>query len=243
MHSLFLASVEITAFFAVALIMVLTMFRPSREAKRVFELTHAGFVPDRKLKKQALQKGLSLLHILRTQLGLRENERLRQRLIAAGRNDPGNVDLYFGIQLMGPLAAVLIGSFIRENMAMWMMGLALLAYLCPDLILGEMIRHRREKIRLGMPDAIDLLVICVEAGLGLDQALQRAGEELALSHPVIAEEFNQINLEQRAGKARLEAWASMAARTKLDIIKSFTGMLTQTDRFGTPIVRALVTFS
>src|SRR5262249_19552005 len=93
------------------------------------------------------------------------------------------------------------------------------------------------------PDAIDLLVICVEAGLGIDQALLRSGQELALSHPPIAEEFNQINLEQRAGKERIEAWRSMAERTKLDVIKAFSGMLAQTDRFGTPIARALITFS
>ena len=94
-----------------------------------------------------------------------------------------------------------------------------------------------------MPDAIDLLVICVEAGLGLDQALLRSGQELALSHPPIAEEFTQINLEQRAGKARLDAWRSMGDRTKLDVIRAFTNMLAQTDRFGTPISKALTNFS
>ena len=243
MRALLLTSVELTAFSAVALIMVLTMLRPSREARRVFELTRIMWVPDRPSKKAVLHRGLTLLHMMRKRLGLRENEKLRQRLIAAGHNDPGKVDLYFGFQLLGPLAAVLIASFIRDNMITWMIGLALTTYFLPDIIVGEMIRRRREKIRLGLPDAIDLLVVCVEAGLGLDQALQRAAQELAVSHPVISEELMQINMEQRAGKARLEAWASMAERTKLDIVKSFTAMLEQTDRFGTPIVRALTTFS
>jgi len=243
MHVLLLTSVELTAFSAVALIMVVTMLRPSREARRVFQLSRIMWVPDRPAKRAVLHKGLSLLHVMRTRLGLRENEKLRQRLIAAGHNDPGNIDLYFGLQLLGPLAAVLVASFIRDNMVAWMIGLALGAYFLPDMVLTEMIRRRREKIRLGLPDAIDLLVVCVEAGLGLDQALQRTAQELAISHAVISEEFTQINLEQRAGKARLEAWTSMAERTKLDIVRSFTSMLEQTDRFGTPIVRALTTFS
>ncbi len=88
-----------------------------------------------------------------------------------------------------------------------------------------------------------MLVICVDAGLGLDQALQRVGGQLSHSHPEINEEFTQINLEQRAGKPRLEAWHSLYERTKIEEFKSFVNMLTQTDRFGTPILKALIQFS
>ena len=124
-----------------------------------------------------------------------------------------------------------------------MILLPTVAYLLPDLCLTEMTRRRREAIRLGMPDAIDLMVICVEAGLGLDQALLRAGQELAISHPAVSEEFMTINIEQRAGKARLDAWGGMAERTRLDIVKGFVSMLGQTDRFGTPVAKALSVFS
>ena len=79
----------------------------------------------------------------------------------------------------------------------------------------------REKIRKGMPDALDLLVICVEAGLGLDQAMLRVGQELAISHPDIHREFMQINLEQLAGKPRLEAWKSAAERTEIQEFSAF----------------------
>ena len=86
-------------------------------------------------------------------------------------------------------------------------------------------------------------MICVEAGLGLDQALNRVGSELAIRHKAISEEIAQINAEQRAGKPRIEAWRSMAQRTKLEETEAFVAMLWQSERFGTPIVRALATFA
>ncbi|MGB8886006.1 MAG: type II secretion system F family protein [Candidatus Korobacteraceae bacterium] len=243
MHPLLQISIVVTAFFANALVIILFMLRPSRQAKRVFDLTRDRVTYIEEPKKSAMQNLSSIFRLLRTKLGLRDNQKLRERFVAAGLRSPSDADFYFGIRLLGPLAALVGASFIPTNTAFWMIGGAALAFLAPDIVLTEIIRHRREKIRLGMPDAIDLLVICVEAGLGLDQALLRSGQELALSHPPIAEEFTQINLEQRAGKGRIEAWRSMGDRTKLDVIKAFTGMLAQTDRFGTPIAKALITFS
>jgi tight adherence protein C len=87
------------------------------------------------------------------------------------------------------------------------------------------------------------MVICVGAGLGLDQALLRISHELMMSYPDIAEEFTQVNLEQRAGRPRLEAWKSLAERSQIEEFTSFVSMLTQTDRFGTPIISALSRFS
>ena len=98
-------------------------------------------------------------------------------------------------------------------------------------------------MRLGLPDALDLMVVCVDAGLGLDQALLRTGQELGASHPVIAEEFLLINLEQRAGKPRINAWRDMSDRTQLETVRGFATMLAQSDRFGTPISGALSTFA
>jgi tight adherence protein C len=243
MHPLLQVSIVATAFFGNALVIVLFMLRPSRQAKRIFDLAQDRAIYIEEPKESGLQGLLHAIRFLRTQLGLHDNAKLKERFNAAGLRSPGQADLYFGIRLLGPLAAVIGGSFISDNMVFWTIGLAVVAFLAPDFVLTEMIRHRREKIRLGMADAIDLLVICVEAGLGLDQALLRSGQELALSHPSIAEEFTQINLEQRAGKGRIEAWRSMAERTTLDVIKGFTSMLAQTDRFGTPISKALTTFS
>jgi tight adherence protein C len=124
-----------------------------------------------------------------------------------------------------------------------MFAAGLLGYLIPDMWLTGRTTRRRNRIRRSLPDAIDLMVICVDAGLGLDQALLRVGVELAVSHPEINEEFTQVNLEQRAGRPRLEAWQALADRTKIEEFSAFVNMLTQTDRFGTPIIRALSRFS
>jgi tight adherence protein C len=113
----------------------------------------------------------------------------------------------------------------------------------PSFWLDGRKKKRQTNFRRSLPDALDLLVICVEAGLGLDQAMLRVGQELAISHPDIQQEFMQVNLEQLAGKPRLEAWKSAAERTKIAEFALFVSMLTQADRFGTPIVRALSRFA
>jgi tight adherence protein C len=125
----------------------------------------------------------------------------------------------------------------------WMIALPAVAYLLPEMTLNRLIKRRRERVRRSIPDTIDLLVICVDAGLGIDQALLRVSLELGVSHPQITEELLQINREQRAGKTRLQAWADMAARSELPDIDAFSNMLLQTERFGTPIARALSSFA
>ena len=242
MHLLFQIGMVATAFFANALLIVVFMLRPSRAARRIFDLTRHGGLAIEEARKSPMQILLEAMKGLRTRIGLRDSPKMQERFIAAGWRS-GQADMYFAIRMLAPLAGIIIATFIPSNTGFWMIAFAGVGYMAPDIVLTEIIRGRREKIRLGMPDAIDLLVICVDAGLGLDQALLRSGQELALSHAEIAEEFNQINLEQRAGKARLEAWRSMAERTKLDVLRNFCGMLAQTDRFGTPIARALTAFS
>jgi tight adherence protein C len=191
----------------------------------------------------ALRALLAIARFIRTRLGFAEDEKLKQKLFAAGLRDSSAIDTYFGIRLLGPVAAVLAGTFIRSNTFLWIAVLMAAAYLAPDTWVSYRARKRRENIRRGLPDALDLMVVCVDAGLGIDQALLRSGQELVLSQPEISEEFTQINFEQRAGKPRIEAWQSMADRTKVDIVKSFVHMLSQTDRFGTPLVRALRVFA
>jgi len=105
------------------------------------------------------------------------------------------------------------------------------------------IKKRCERIRLSLPDGLDFLAICLEAGLGLDQGIVRLGQELRVSHPALAEELLQINFEQRAGVPRITAWKSFADRVDLEMVRSFVAMLIQTDRFGTPISKSLGAFS
>ena len=123
------------------------------------------------------------------------------------------------------------------------MILAAVGFLWPDFWLTGAVARRRERIRLALPDALDLLVICMEAGIGMDQALIRIGEELRLVHKDLSEELSFIRLEQRAGKPRIEAWRNMAERTGLEIFRSFVSMLVQTERFGTPLSKSLGHFA
>jgi tight adherence protein C len=102
-----------------------------------------------------------------------------------------------------------------------------------------MIKDRQNRIRLGLPDALDLTVICVEAGLALDQALNRVGQDLHHAHPDLSDEFHLVNLEMRAGKPRAEALRNLVERTGVDDIRSLVGTLIQTDRFGTSVAQAL----
>jgi tight adherence protein C len=101
------------------------------------------------------------------------------------------------------------------------------------------VQERQRRIRLGLPDALDLTVICVEAGLALDQAMMRVGEDLRHSHPELSSEFHLFNLETRAGKPRVEALRNLAARTGVDDIRALVATLVQTDRFGTSVAQAL----
>ena len=107
------------------------------------------------------------------------------------------------------------------------------------MALARLAKKRQHKMRMGLADALDLLVVSVEAGLGLDQALQRVSEELMFVHPELCEELRLINLELRAGTARAEALHNLARRTQLDDIISLVTMLVQTDKFGTSVAQSL----
>lgn len=186
---------------------------------------------------------VSITRVCRARIGMSETPKLRARFLAAGIRNEQSIETYFAAQMLLPVTGIVAGSFITSNTAFWIMVLVVVGYMIPDFVLDRKVKGRRERMRKSIPDAIDLLVICVDAGLGLDQAMLRVGQELAVSHPEINEEFLQINREQRAGKPRLDAWQSFAERSELPDIAGFVNMLIQTERFGTPIARALSTFA
>ena len=113
----------------------------------------------------------------------------------------------------------------------------------PRYILGRMIRSRQQRLRWGLADALDLMVVSIEAGLGLNAAMMRVSEELKDVHPDISEEFEMANLEIRVGREREEALRNLAERTGVDDLRSLVAMLIQADRFGTSIARAVRVFS
>jgi tight adherence protein C len=246
MHVAFLLSVQLAVFSATALLFVLLMTRPTATARRMFGVTQYLPIPNAQEAGRYSRFGnqiIQLLHLVRSRLGVTPNEKLKHRLVCAGLREQRHIDIFFGFRLLTPPLLFLIWTFVPRVSFFWASVAIGLSYLAPDFWVSDLIRRRREKVRLALPDALDLMVVCVDAGLGVDQALLRAGQELRVSHPVIAEEFMQINLEQRAGKQRMEAWRDMADRTQLEVVRNFAGMLAQTDRFGTPITRALGTFA
>lgn len=168
---------------------------------------------------------------------------LEYKLTLAGFRKPEHQEIFTAIKLLLPIVGVIVGTFFAGNMFTAIVIGAVVGFFIPDLVLTSLITRRKEQIRVALPDALDLLVICMEAGLGIDQALVRVGEELALTAPALSEEFQIINREQRAGKPRLDAWRSMAARVELDFVRQFVSMLVQTERFGTPIANALGVFA
>lgn len=173
----------------------------------------------------------------------KEMSRIRRRLVRAGFPSPSAPVIYAATEIalpaiagltafamFGPPRGILVGSLV-----------AIAAYLVPGLVIGRIITRRQQQIRNGLPDALDLVIVCVEAGLSLDQAVLKASEELALSHPALAEELHQLTNEIRAGKPRMEAFRNFAERTKVDDVRALVAMLIQTDRFGTSIAQALRT--
>jgi tight adherence protein C len=166
--------------------------------------------------------------------------RTRRWLIQAGFRDAIDVNYYFGARILGAaigFVAVLIVLGV-SNIPM-LAGIAGLGFFLPRFILKRMIKDRQLRIRLGLPDALDLTVICVEAGLALDQALMRVGQDLHHAHPDLSDEFHLVTLEMRAGKPRAEALRNLVERTGVDDIRALVGTLIQTDRFGTSVAQAL----
>jgi len=244
MNVIFYIALTLTVFCILALLFAPIVLRPSLAARRILEMVQSTRVDQRTVgNKERLQETiLSLARQMRTRFGFAEDEKQKQTLLSAGIKSGKSMDAYFASRLIGPMIGLVSGSFIHKNTIFWALSLAAVLYLVPDIWLRMRVKKRREKIRRSLPDALDLLVICVDAGLGLDQAMLRVGQELAISHPEINQEFLQINLEQLAGKHRLEAWKSAAERTLVPEFSLFVTMLTQADRFGTPIVRALSRF-
>ncbi len=166
----------------------------------------------------------------------------QRRLLLAGYRKEVHVDIFYGAKVLVPLVLIALvtvtGAY--EYGAFFIYALAAgLGFLIPDFWLGHRINVRQFNIQLALPEALDLMVICIEAGLGLDQAVLRVSDELRISQPELTEEFNLLNLEQRAGRPRSEAWKNLAERTDLDSVRGLVAMLTQADHFGTSIANSL----
>jgi len=173
----------------------------------------------------------------------KEMGRLRRRLATAGYTSPSAVVLYTLANLATPVVFGLVAVTALGVSKGWLFALfaGAVGYLLPGVVLSRKIERRKREIREGLPDALDLFIVCVEAGCGLDQAVVKASDELGLSYPALAYELRLITTEIRAGKPRVEAFKNFAARTKVDDVQSLVALLVQTDKFGTSLAQALRT--
>ncbi|MBI1876465.1 MAG: type II secretion system F family protein [Acidobacteria bacterium] len=190
--------------------------------------------------RQAVLKALKGLGA-RVPRSPREMGRLQLRMTQAGYRGPEALPIFYGVRVVLAIGAFLLLAtpiLVRPDLLLALSALGV-AYLLPGMWVGRLAKRRQHRIQLALADVLDLLVVCVEAGLGLDQAMVRVGQELEFAFPDLADELRIVNLELRAGKPRIEALKNLADRTGIDDVRSLVSMLVQTDRFGTSIAQSL----
>ncbi len=177
---------------------------------------------------------------------LEDMSKQQQRLAQAGIRRKDGAILFFGMQV-GVVLILLISfgltGYLQQNLFLYAVLSIFLGALLPDSWLRWRIRKRQLSIQRALPDAVDLLVVCVEAGVGLDQALLRIGQENRRIHPELSDELGRLNIEVNAGQTRVQAFRNLAERTGVADLKALVAVLIQTDRFGTSVAQALRVFS
>jgi tight adherence protein C len=174
----------------------------------------------------------------------------KRELVMAGFRSDGAIRIFFGIKVIFCVVmfffALTLHRHITENPVLRIVFLVAgtgLGYYAPGMILEKQVKKRQMKLRLSLPDALDMMVVSVEAGLGLDQALQYVAREIEETHPELSDEFSLVGLEMRAGKRRSEALRNLADRTGEEELRKLVAILVQTDRFGTSMGESLRTHS
>lgn len=238
--------VGIALFVGFLFLVLLLMPRPSAAGALLQEVTKPMRAADVPAWRSAVDVDFLAkpFTLIRSLFSPEPDPKLVRRLMLAGYRKPAHADIFVGARLAIPaILGVLVALFVGGNVIMWFFIAIGVGFFVPDFWLKWATDRRMDQIRLSLPDGLDFLAICLEAGLGLDQGIVRLGQELRVSHPELAEELLQINFEQRAGVPRIAAWKSFADRVDLESVRSFVAMLIQTDRFGTPISKSLGAFS
>jgi len=175
-----------------------------------------------------------------------ELSKLKAKLAAAGFRGEAASSIFLMLKFLGLLAGLVLGGGVtlllhgmsRRAMVTTVLAAGGLFYL-PDLVVWFLARRRQQDIFLGLPDALDLMVVCVEAGLGLDQAMRKVAEEMKRSYRVIAEEFGLANFQLQMGRPRAEVLHELGARTGVTDLRALAAVLIQADKFGTSVAQAL----
>jgi len=171
---------------------------------------------------------------------------MQRRLIRAGFRQENALKILYGFKLvcgvLFPVTAFILASNMQAEAGNKMLAVLVMAgagFFGPNEFVSRAAKRRQKKIQRGLANALDLLVVCVESGLGLDQAIQQVAKELEKAHPEITEEFAIVNFELKAGKRRAESLRNLADRTNVEDLKKLVAVLIQADRFGTGISQSL----
>jgi tight adherence protein C len=171
---------------------------------------------------------------------------MQRRLIRAGLRGPNALTTLYGAKVFLAVAMPLLMTMLvvgsasdPSNKIIAVIASALAGFFGPNEYANMRFRRRQKQVRRGLPNALDLMVVCVESGLGLDQAIAQVSKELEQAHPEISEEFLLVNMELKAGKRRTEALRNLAERTAVDDLKKLVAVLIQADRFGTGVAQSL----
>lgn len=171
---------------------------------------------------------------------------IQRRMIRAGIRNPSAMRYLFGAKVIFGIALPLLMTAAVANTTadpahkiLAVIASAAAGFFAPNEYLNMRGRRRQKEIRRGLPNALDLLVVCVESGLGLDQAVVQVAKDLDQAHPEISEEFAMVNYELKAGKRRIDALRNLAERTNVDDLKKLIAVLIQADRFGTGVAQSL----
>lgn len=242
-------------FFAFAISMMfffVGLMNPIR--KRLQNLTKNK--EEKKLQKESelfkgVEKKLGALTPYILPKNIEESSRIKAKLIQAGFRSQNAIFLYFGtktlLAIFLPFVYFVVvtttGLQDAKTAMYYSMGVMGFGVFFPNIVLERLKLNRQDKIRRGFPDALDLLVVCIEAGLGLDLALRRIAKELKISHPTLAEEISIVNGEMGAGVDRIQALKNFSERIDLDDIKGFVALLAQSIRFGTSVGQTLRIYS
>ena len=250
---IFILTVLTVALFALTLMQV----RTGRAAVAAqLEQMQGGGDPNETLARRRRQvrseRLKSVLQVLgqRVEGGRTDTTAVRRFMVQAGYSDPSAVSVYWAsrvaLALGLPSAGMVILPLLGAGSTQVLLGLVWLGtigWIGPTFFVRGRLKARQKELQLALPDMLDMLVVCVEAGLGLNQALVRVSDEIDHVSTVMSEQLAMVNLEMRAGKPRAEALRNLAARTAVDDVRSLVASLIQTDRFGTSIVQALRMYS
>ncbi len=172
--------------------------------------------------------------------------KLKNTLASAGFRTEGLVPIFYGLKFILLMAGLFLGGGtllltkgFNRSTAIWVAGVSALCFWLPDIVLGFLAKNRQQAVFLALPDVLDMMVVCVEAGLGLDQAMRKVSEEMKKAYPILSAEFALTNFHLQMGRTRAESLHDLGVRTGVADLRSLAAVLIQADKFGSSIAQAL----